>query len=132
MHQKTSKNIWSDRLAIFKLDLPIKVRVALSKATLLFVITVPIILFLLPLDFFDHGKPFCLSRLLFDMECYGCGLTRACKHLMHLDYERAFYYNISSFIVLPIIGILWIKWGIQECRFLATYSKATNTVIRKS
>jgi hypothetical protein len=82
------------------------------------IIVTPIVIFLLPIDFFDHGKPMCLSQILFDVECYGCGLTRACKHLMHLDFESAFYYNMGSFLVLPLVGILWVKWGIQVYRSL--------------
>jgi hypothetical protein len=123
MHPKTSKHKWTDRLAIFKLNLSPKASVALSRATLLLIIAVPVVIFLLPIDFFDHGKPMCLSRIMFDMECYGCGLTRACKHLMHLDFESAFYYNMGSFIVLPLVGLLWIKWGIQEYKFLVKAAK---------
>jgi hypothetical protein len=42
---------------------------------------------------------------------------------MHLDFESAFYYNMGSFIVLPLVGLLWIKWGIQEFKFLAKAAK---------
>jgi hypothetical protein len=118
MPPENSKKNWADRLALFKIHLSPQASVALSRVMLALIIVTPIVIFLLPIDFFDHGKPMCLSQILFDVECYGCGLTRACKHLMHLDFESAFYYNMGSFLVLPLVGILWVKWGIQVYRSL--------------
>jgi Protein of unknown function (DUF2752) len=73
-------------------------------------IVIPIILLLLPATYFDEGQSTCLSVILFDTECPGCGMTRACMHLIHFDMESAFYYNMFSFIVFPILAFLWAKW----------------------
>ena len=73
-------------------------------------IVIPIVLLILPADFFDKGQTICLSQLLAKTECYACGLTRGIQHLIHLDFENAFAYNMGSFIVLPLIGFLWVKW----------------------
>ncbi|WKZ66539.1 MAG: DUF2752 domain-containing protein [Flavobacteriales bacterium] len=59
----------------------------------------------------------CLSVILFDQECYGCGMTRACQHMIHGEFEAAARYNRMAFIVLPI---LIFGWG-MEVR--ATYRK---------
>ena len=73
-------------------------------------IATPIILFILPVDYFDHGKSMCVSRLLFDVSCYGCGMTRAIMHLIHFDFEVAMEFNRLSFFVFPLLFILWLKW----------------------
>ncbi|NML22078.1 DUF2752 domain-containing protein [Pseudoflavitalea sp. G-6-1-2] len=80
------------------------------------IVLLPVVLLILPADFFDNGKTVCFSRLLFDVECHGCGLTRACMHLIHLEFEEAFAYNMGCFIALPVLGIFWIGWGIKEYR----------------
>ena len=72
-------------------------------------IGLPLALIILPADFFDEGQSLCLSVLLFDTTCYGCGITRAIQHLIHLDFAEASYYNKMSFVVLPILIGLWFK-----------------------
>ena len=116
MLQRTSKQKWADRLTLFKLSLSVKQRVALNWATLAFLILVPITILSLPVDYFDHGPSYCLSKVFFNQECYACGLTRGCKHLLHLDYETAFAYNMGSFIALPLVSLLWLKWFIAEVK----------------
>ncbi len=75
--------------------------------TLLAAFALPIVLFLLPADFFDHGKSMCVSVLLFDAECYGCGSTRAIMHLLHFDFDQAWNYNKLSYLVLPALIFGW-------------------------
>ena len=72
-------------------------------------ITIPLVLLILPSDYFDSGSSKCLSVMLFDAECYGCGTTRAVMHLLHGDFMDAFYFNMTSFVVLPLLIYLWIK-----------------------
>jgi hypothetical protein len=74
---------------------------------LILLILIPITLLILPANFFDNGKSVCLSVMLLDIECYGCGITRAIMHLIHFDLEEALYYNTLSFIVLPILIYTW-------------------------
>jgi hypothetical protein len=69
----------------------------------------PLILVVLPADFFDQGPPMCLSVILFDQTCYGCGMTRALMHLLHLQIETAAMYNKLVFIVLPLLLIVWAQ-----------------------
>jgi hypothetical protein len=70
----------------------------------------PIVLWLLPASFFDHGQSLCLSVLLFDKECYGCGITRAIQHAIHFDFQTAWNYNKLVVIVAPILFFVWLKW----------------------
>ena len=69
----------------------------------------PILLLLLGSNFFDKGQSICLSVLLLDKSCFGCGMTRAVQHLIHLDFNKAYYFNKLSFIVLPLLIFLWYK-----------------------
>ncbi|MCS7189005.1 MAG: DUF2752 domain-containing protein, partial [Bacteroidia bacterium] len=59
----------------------------------LIILFTPVVLLFLPADFFDQGPPLCPSRILLDIECPGCGLTRATQHLIHLDWQKAIDYN---------------------------------------
>ncbi len=77
---------------------------------ILFWIIVPVILLVLPADFFDQGQSICLSILLFKQECYACGLTRALMHLIHFEFAEAYYYNILAFIVFPLLAYQWALW----------------------
>lgn len=88
----------------------------LTLGKLALIVFTPAVLLLLPADYFDNGESVCLSQVLFKQDCYACGMTRACQHLIHLDFENAFAYNILSFIVLPILSIVWIQWFVKEWR----------------
>jgi hypothetical protein len=74
-----------------------------------FLVAVPFILWILPKTFFDGRADTCLSKLIFNMECYACGMTRAVMRLMHFDFSGAWAFNKISFIVLPLLGILWLQ-----------------------
>lgn len=74
---------------------------------LIFILSIIIIsLIYLPANFFDTGQSICLSVLFFNKKCYGCGMTRAFQHLIHLDFKKAFEYNKLSFIVFPLLIVL--------------------------
>jgi len=83
-------------------------------------ILAPIVLIILPSDFFDSGKSVCLSVRFFELTCYGCGLTRAIQHLIHFDLENALVFNKLSVVVLPILIFVW-----------AAETRRINRVLRK-
>jgi hypothetical protein len=85
---------------------------------------IPIVLLLLPSDYFDSGETVCLSVRLFDMECWGCGLTRAIMHLIHLEFVEAYYFNPLSFIVFPFISIFVL---IRMIKHVKTLRKQTQS-----
>ncbi len=70
-------------------------------------------LLILPADYFDHGRATCVSVILFDVECYGCGMTRAIQHLIHLDFESAWTFNKLSFVVFPL-AVFMILWELKK------------------
>ena len=74
-------------------------------------VLMPLVLLTLPADYFDNGPAICPSKRFFDIECAGCGMTRAVMHLIHFDLESAVYYNSLSLIVTPVLAAWWI-WQI--------------------
>lgn len=72
-------------------------------------ILIPIVLLVLPSNYFDNGQSVCVSVLFFDQECYGCGMTRGIQHLLHLDFLTAYEFNKLSLIVLPLLVYLWFN-----------------------
>lgn len=48
----------------------------------------------------------CLSKLILDTKCWGCGLSTAFGQLLKLDIEEAYRSNPIVFVILPIL--LWI------------------------
>ena len=81
----------------------------LYKLYLVILILIPIVLLILPADFFDTGNSICFSIVFFDNECYACGLTRAIQHLIHLDFSIGYEYNKLSIIVLPVLILSYYK-----------------------
>lgn len=71
--------------------------------------TLGITLLILPADYFDDGRAVCLSVVLLDKQCYGCGMTRAIQHLIHFEFAEAYAYNKMSFVVAPLLTgmLLW-------------------------
>jgi hypothetical protein len=79
------------------------------------------ILLILPADYFDKGQSICLSVLLFNEKCYGCGMTRAIQHIIHFDFITAYSYNKASFIVLSFLTFIWL------IEIIYTYKKINNS-----
>lgn len=121
-----------NKLAFFKINLSPEVRMYKSAITLFFLIVIPVVLLALPATYFDEGESICLSKRLFDISCYACGLTKACMHLIHFNFEQAFYYNMGSFVVFPLFAGLWLYWFIEErkkLKLLVQARKAARTQV---
>jgi len=82
----------------------------LSKILLALLIALPFIGWLLPADTFDDtGFELCPSKAFFDIECFGCGITRAVMHFHNFDWGAAAYYNLLVFAVYPLLVFLWYR-----------------------
>ncbi|MBM3185159.1 MAG: DUF2752 domain-containing protein [Bacteroidetes bacterium] len=86
-----------------------KISLIIKRALLVIILVGPFILIFLPANYFDSGQSICLSIRLFNLECLGCGLTRAIMHLIHFDINAAWNYNKLSFIIFPILVLFWIN-----------------------
>lgn len=85
---------------------------------LILLLLTPIVLWILPADFFDEGQSICLSKVLFDVECLGCGMTRAVMHMHHLEMEEAIYYNNGVVVIFPALVVIWAIWVVKAARRL--------------
>ena len=74
----------------------------------IFIICLPIIGFILANLSLKSHHSFCLIKLIFGHECWGCGLTRAFAALSRLDFKGAYEFNHLIIIVAPLMFILWI------------------------
>ena len=90
---------------------------------LLLLIT-PVVLWILPADFFDESSVIlCPSRLFFNIECLGCGMTRAVMHMHHLEIEDAIFYNAGVVVVFPALVVVWCIWVYKAARSLGLIKK---------
>ena len=88
---------------------------------LILLLCTPFVLWLLPSDFFDGGGGvvLCPSRLLFGLECLGCGMTRAIQHMHHFELADAMYYHSAVVVAYPALALVWFVWvknAIQEIK----------------
>lgn len=83
----------------------------------------PLILWLLPIDFFDNGQFIvCYSKRYFGIECLGCGLSRAIMHFHHLDFKTAFAFNRGVVFWYPVLVGIWLFWlekGYQQLKTIS-------------
>ena len=78
------------------------------KGLFLFVLAaLPLFFLVLPADAFDNGHTICLSQRFFNTACYGCGITRALQHLIHLELEQALELNPLSPFVFALLIFVW-------------------------
>lgn len=68
---------------------------------------------ILPAYAADIISPDCLFSLLFDIECFGCGMGRALQALLHLEWQRAIALNKLSPIVLLVLVALFL-FGLKD------------------
>ena len=86
------------------------------RCRIVLLLSVPIVLYLLPLDDFLNGNSICLVKNLFGVECWGCGTTRAVLLALHNDIDRAVQYNPLAVVVFPLLIVIWIKLIVGEFR----------------
>lgn len=89
---------------------------------LVLLLLTPIVLWILPSDFFDDSDVIlCPSRLFFNIECFGCGMTRAVMHMHHLEIEDAIFYNNGVVVVFPALVVIWAMWVYKAARQLRLF-----------
>lgn len=97
----------------------LKIGRQLSILLILGLFAVPVILFLLPFDYFDHGQSICVSKFFFGIECFGCGMTRACMRIIHGRIYEAMDFNKLSILVFPCLCYLWVRQLRMEINYLS-------------
>ena len=96
-------------------------------AWLIILLLTPIVLWVLPSGFFDDGDVIiCPSRLFFDIECFGCGMTRAVMHMHHLEITEAIYYNTAVVVIFPALVFVWGLWVWKAGKKVGLWSRFTS------
>jgi hypothetical protein len=85
----------------------------------------PLFFIALPQTFFETGgNSICLIKFVFGIECYGCGMTRAFQHAIHLDFIGALGFNKLICIVFPLmiyIGLTGVLKLIHDARLIVLF-----------
>ncbi len=84
---------------------------------------IPILLFLLPSNYFDNGRDLCLSKLLLNESCPACGITRASMRFIHFEFKEAIEFNPLVIIVFPILCLIWAYWFYKDFKRLETINQ---------
>ena len=79
-------------------------------AWLVVLLVTPFALWALPADYFDEGESLCPSVQLFDVECWGCGSTRAVQHLHHGELGDALFFHSLAPGIYLLLVVLWSLW----------------------
>lgn len=58
----------------------------------------------------------CIFHLVTGLKCPGCGVTRMCVALMHLDFRSAYEYNQMIFILSPVLLFIFLTCVIGYIR----------------
>lgn len=102
---------------------------AVQTAWLTALLLAPIVLWLLPADFFDQGGIVtCPSRAFFDIECFGCGMTRAVMHMHHLEFADALFFNMGVVAIYPALVGVWGFWVYKAAGNLGLLEKLKKQV----
>jgi len=70
---------------------------------------VPIILYLVPLDWIEGQQTICVFKNLTGHDCPGCGTTRAVISAVQLNFKNAWNYNYNIVLVFPLLMFYWTK-----------------------
>lgn len=81
----------------------------LNNKFILLLIIIPILIFFIPIELVEEKPVICLSRLILNKECIGCGMTRACISLIHFKFDKALKYNRLVIIVFPLLSYNYLK-----------------------
>jgi Protein of unknown function (DUF2752) len=64
----------------------------------------------------ENVLPRCPTKLLFGIDCPGCGSMRMVYSLMHGDVGAAVHYNAVALVVLPLLALALATWAIGRWR----------------
>jgi len=96
--------------------LPLYSKIKANKILLKFVIIIflSIIFFYIPKDYLGDTYPICLFKILFGIDCIGCGTTRAVWSVLHFKFNDAIEYNKLIVITFPLLCFCVIQWILRK------------------
>ncbi|MDD3295396.1 MAG: DUF2752 domain-containing protein [Geobacteraceae bacterium] len=94
-------------------------------------ISLPVLFALLPTSYIDSLPDICLFRQLFNVECPGCGMTRAISSILHGDLGAAIRFNRSVLVVFPLLCYVAVFQIWQEMK-MAPWAKKSAALERNA
>ena len=64
---------------------------------------------MIPVKFIEDGESICVYKRLFNVECWGCGTTRAFFNIIHFNFKKAYEFNRLSPITFSLCVFIYIK-----------------------
>jgi len=64
----------------------------------------------IPRKYLGDSFPICLSRIILDKECIGCGTTRAVWSVLRFRFRDAYEFNKLIVITFPLLVGVAIMW----------------------
>jgi len=77
------------------------------------ILIIPIVLYLIPLNWLKNQHTICIIKNITGHDCYGCGMTRSILSALHFKFIDAYNYNKLIVIVLPLLIYVWLKFVIK-------------------
>jgi Protein of unknown function (DUF2752). len=72
----------------------------------------------------------CLFHKITGLYCPGCGVTRMCLSLLHMNFYQAFRYNAGVMVILPILILYGLKYVIMYLKGEQPhFSKVQNIIL---
>jgi hypothetical protein len=96
-----------------------KIKLWLRASIIFCLVVLPLILIFLPANYFDVGTSICPSKSFLNIDCLGCGITKAIQHLVHFEFQIAWDYNKFSFVVIPFFTYVWVKQVLEYYNYFA-------------
>ena len=77
---------------------------------------IPVVLYAIPMESICNGNTICVFTNIFEVECWGCGITRAIFSALHFRFYDAWEYNPLFVVVLPLLLFFWMRTVVRQLR----------------
>lgn len=102
----------------------------LARFRLVLFIVGPAVLFLLSPAALAALPDVCLSKLLLERECWGCGMTHAFLAVLRGAWSEAYAYNPRVIIAFPLVTFLAARSMLRDIALLRGGSGAAAQALR--
>jgi len=84
----------------------------------IFFISIPVLTFNLNNYNLELTPTICIMKNLFNMDCIGCGSTKAIIAFVNGNFNQGINYNFNVIFTLPILIYIWINQIIKLFKIL--------------
>lgn len=100
------------------------------KIKLILLIAIVAIIYTIPLNYIE-GRSFCILYNLFDIECLGCGFTRAFFNVTRLNIIEAINYNKMIILLGPLAIGIYVLELTHTLKILKNREKYSDSIVSK-